>query len=288
MKVDWRVAALVAAASFFITISTSAELYAQTDGEETSEERRETEMQYLGDRALMTSAILQKLTIWTRPSDGRRTYAQHCRRLSHGCERQISVLVDYIFDVAIRENIDPWMLAGVAWHESRFNPFAESHAGAVGYFQLLRRSRWSQGLPFVHQRWYRERCRRELGACQRPIVERAVYWLKRSIDHCGSLQGGLRMYNSGRCDGPRRYPRAVFAAQRDILERAREIAANNFIDPTRPSEGPVYVYDDETSTEEPFCSNTSDPDCDEPTLEEHWCSEHSTMCDSEGIRCQCG
>ena len=240
------------------------------------------EAEFLGDRALMTAALLQKLTIWTRPADGRRIYVQHCRRLRHGCEREVSVLVDYIFDVSIREGFDPWLLAAVAWHESRFNPFAESNQGAFGVLQMLRRSRWSHGLPFVRQRWYRERCRRELGSCQRPIVERSVYWLKRSIDHCGSVQAGLRMYNSGRCDGPRRYPRAVFAAQRDILNRARVIAENNFVDPTSPSSAPVYVDDDE-----PFCSHTGDPLCEEPTLEEYWCSTRSLMCESEGIRCQC-
>lgn len=197
-----------------------------------------------GDRALMTRAILQKLTVWTRPSDGHPTYWVQCRRLGHGCEEQITTFVDYIFEVGQQENFDPWLLAGIAWHESRFNPFAESSEGAVGLFQLLRRSRWSHGLPFVHQRWYRDRCRRQLGACQRPIVERAVYWLKRSIDHCGSVQGGLRMYNSGRCDGPRRYTRAVFAATSDILERARVIRENGFVDPTRSGEGPIYHFDE--------------------------------------------
>lgn len=197
-----------------------------------------------GDQALMTRAVLQKLTVWTRPSDNRPTYWAQCRYLSHGCEEQVATFVDYIFEVGRQENFDPWLLAGIAWHESRFIPFAESDAGASGIFQILRRSRWSRGLPFVRQHWYRQRCRRELGACQQPIVERAVYWLIRSINHCGSVQGGLRMYNSGRCDGPRRYTRAVFAATNDILERARVIRENGFVDVLRPGEGPIY-YDDE-------------------------------------------
>lgn len=278
--------AMVVFLATFFAISTALAQTAECD-ERTgqgcySQNQGPSEPRFEGDRALMTSAILQKLTVWTNPNNGRRTYVQHCRRLRHGCEREISVLVDYIFDVSIHEGFDPWLLAGIAWHESRFNPFAESSQGAVGLLQMLRRSPWSRGLLFVRQRWYRQRCRRELGSCQRPIVERSVYWLKRSIEHCGSVQGGLRMYNSGRCNGPRRYPRAVFAAQRDILRRAREIVENNFVDPTRPSEGPVY-----TSDEEPLCSHSSDPVCDEPTLEEYWCSTRSLMCNSVGIRCQC-
>lgn len=174
----------------------------------------------VSSRSLMTRAILSKLTVWTG-RDGNPVYWVKCRELSHGCERQISTFVDYIFDAAEEHNFNPWLLAGVAWHESRFYPFARSGAGAFGIFQILNRSRASQGLSFIHDRRVRNRCRSELGACQRPIVERAVFWLKGSIDRCGSVDGGLRMYNSGRCDGPSRYPRAVFAAKMELLEIAK-------------------------------------------------------------------
>ena len=189
----------------------------------------------------MTNAVLQKLTVWTRPADDSQIYARYCRQLTYGCEKEISVLVDYIFDVSIQAGFDPWLLAAIAWHESRFNPFAESSEGAVGLVQILRRSRWSQGLQFVRQRWYRQQCRREFGSCQRPIVERAVYWLKRSIEHCGSVHDGLRMYNSGRCNGPRRYPRAVFAAMADITNRAKAIVENNFFVFTQPNNERIFV-----------------------------------------------
>lgn len=168
-------------------------------------------------RALMTRAVLSKLTVWTR-QNGEPVYWVKCRELSYGCERQISTFVDYIFDATEEYNFNPWLLAGVAWHESRFYPFARSGAGAFGIFQILNRSRASRGLSFIHDRRVRNRCRSELGACQRPIVERAVFWLKGSIDRCGSIDGGLRMYNSGRCDGPSRYPRAVFSAKMELLE----------------------------------------------------------------------
>lgn len=237
---------------------------------------------YYGDRSLMTAAVLQKLTIWVRPSDGSRVYVEHCRRHRHGCEQEVATLVDYIFDVSIRNGFDPWLLVGIAWHESRFNPFAESSEGAFGLLQILRRSPWSRGLPFIHQRWFREQCHHEIGSCQQSIVERSVFWLRRSIDHCGSVQAGLRMYNSGRCDGPRRYVRAVFAAQRDILERARRIAENGFVDPNRPSEGPVFVADGRH-----ICLHTHEAICLPPRFEQYWCSERSLMCQSFGIECEC-
>lgn len=224
-----------------------------------------------GDRALMTRVILNNLTIWVRPRDGRRIYTGACRRLRHGCETQVAEFVEYIFEEAREQNFNPWLVAAIAWHESRFSPFAASSAGAYGILQILRRSPWASGLPFVRQRWYRQRCRRELGSCQRPIVERSIYWLKRSIAHCGSIQGGLRMYNSGRCNGPRSYPRAVFAYQRRFLAEAQAIRNNNFIDPARPTEGPVYVADD----------------CAEPTLEELSCEQGSGPCNVVGIRPEC-
>lgn len=238
--------------------------------------------EFSGDRALMTAAILQKLTIWVRPADNSRVYVSHCRRYRHGCENEISALVNYIFDVAIRNGFDPWLLAGIAWHESRFNTFAESDQRAFGLLQILRRSPWSRGLSFIHQRRFRERCYHELGSCQRPIVERSVFWLRRSIEHCGSISGGLRMYNSGRCDGPRRYPRSVFAAQQDILERAKNIVENNFVDPSIPHDGPVFVAENRH-----ICSVNANRLCSQPTPEQYWCSAQSSICSSYRMPCEC-
>ena len=50
-----------------------------------------------GDRALMTHVILNRLTIWIRPRDGRRIYTPGCRSLRYGCETQIAKMVDYIW-----------------------------------------------------------------------------------------------------------------------------------------------------------------------------------------------
>lgn len=177
----------------------------------------------IGDREILTQIILDELTIWTRPSDGERVYVRFCRNLVHGCERQIATYIEYIFNIAYEQDVDPWLLAAVAWHESRFDAFAESSAGAIGLFQLLRRGSASRGLPFIRQRHYREQCRTVLGNCQYRSVRRAVFWLTESIDHCGSVSGGLRMYNSGSCEGPRGYPRTAMATLRGFLERAETL-----------------------------------------------------------------
>lgn len=176
-----------------------------------------------GDREILTQIILDELTIWTRPANDERVYVRFCRNLRHGCEREIATYINYIFDVAYEQDVDPWLLVALAWHESRFNAFAESPAGAFGIFQFLRRGAWSRGLPFVRSRWYRERCRTELGSCQYSSVRQAVFWITESIAHCGSVRGGLRMYNSGSCHGPRRYASAILNFEREFLERAERI-----------------------------------------------------------------
>ena len=169
----------------------------------------------------ISNAVLTKLTIWRRPSDQTVVYAQHCRRLRHGCETQVRVFVNYIVEIALANNIDPWLFAGMAWHESRFNPGAESDRGAVGLFQLLRGGPAARGMSFVYRRWFRQECSRQVGVCQRAIVERAAEWFLASIEQCnGSIANGLRAYNSGVCDGPRRYYQSVFEARDELMEIA--------------------------------------------------------------------
>jgi len=178
------------------------------------------------DREIMKEIILRRLTVWVRREDNEPVYAWSCRNLRFGCERQVEAFVGYIFDEARIQKFDPWLVAAMAWHESRFNPFAVSNENAFGILQMLRRSRWSSGLRFVHNPQYRTRCRNELGSCQREIIERSIYWTRKTISICGSIQGGLRMYNSGRCDGPRRYSRAVLGLQQRFLAEANEFKAN--------------------------------------------------------------
>lgn len=162
-------------------------------------------------------AALTKLAIWHNPHEQTTIYAHHCRNLRYGCEVQVRQFSRYIAEVATQFQIDPWLFAGMAWHESRFNPGAESNMGAVGIFQLLRTGPASRGMHFVHQRRFREACSRNLGVCQRPIVVRAAEWFLASVEQChGSISGALRAYNSGDCNGPRRYSQAVFEARDDL------------------------------------------------------------------------
>jgi soluble lytic murein transglycosylase-like protein len=42
-----------------------------------------------------------------------------------------------IFEVGVREGVDPRLLHAVIWQESKYKPAAESHAGAQGMMQLM-------------------------------------------------------------------------------------------------------------------------------------------------------
>jgi len=121
-------------------------------------------------------------------------------RLVH-CER--------VVEVAHEWNIDPAMLASVAWHESRFNPKAVSRSGAVGVLQILPRW-WCGGQVCDHTyvggraftRW-RERAARK-------HRKRLDYWT-------------LAHYNGGNRPGPRsfRYAEKVLNTARRLLRRLK-------------------------------------------------------------------
>lgn len=128
------------------------------------------------------------------------------------CETYAETLAWAIEDAALAEGVSPRLLASVAWHESRFRPWARSRV-AAGPFQLHVASLWG---------------RRAAWECTRPEVSfRACIWiqalesayvLRTEIDRCGSVRGGLSAYNTGRCDDPHGgvYARRVLRVLRRI------------------------------------------------------------------------
>ena len=46
-------------------------------------------------------------------------------------------VIEPIIEAAHRKRLEPELLVALAWHESRFNPDAVSHAGAVGVMQVM-------------------------------------------------------------------------------------------------------------------------------------------------------
>lgn len=129
------------------------------------------------------------------------------------CEPYGETLAWAIEDASVVESVPPHLLTAVAWHESRFRPWARSRV-AAGPFQLHVASLWG---------------RRSHMECLRPEVTfrsclwvqalEAAYVLRTEIDRCGSVTGGLAAYNTGTCDDPHGqvYARRVLRVYRRIL-----------------------------------------------------------------------
>lgn len=115
-------------------------------------------------------------------------------------------LVGVAHDAGRAAGVDPLLILAVIGIESRFNPIAESAAGAKGLMQIV---------PRHHQDTLDEHGGD--GAVLDPMTNMLVgaRILKRYVYRAGSLEGGLQFYNGARPDKSRRY------AQKVIAERQR-------------------------------------------------------------------
>jgi hypothetical protein len=169
--------------------------------------------------ALLQSAMRSRIVIGYNQS-GRGVLAYHCRHAKEGCERRLSQFAHYLVDASQAHGIDPWLMAAMALKESGLNPFAKGPAGELGILQIHPKRRDALHVRFIRDEWYRLRCRREPGACQREIVDHAARVLARSVEMCGGdIKGALGLYNTGRCGGSRAY------AKRILLERGEMLRA---------------------------------------------------------------
>jgi hypothetical protein len=159
---------------------------------------------------LLQQALRFRVTIHTNRRTGYMVAAAHCRRASEGCDRRLFEFAHYLRDAGERNGIDPWLLAAMAFRESGLNPFAVGGVGELGILQLHPRSPTSKNIRFVKDGWYRLRCKREAGACQREVVDRAAEVLARAVVLCGGdMDRALSAYNTGRCGGNTSYAKRV-------------------------------------------------------------------------------
>jgi hypothetical protein len=169
---------------------------------------------------LLQQALRFRVTIYTNPRTGMMTAAYHCRRASEGCDRRMGEFAQYLTESGERHGIDPWLLAAMAFRESGLNPFAVGAVGELGILQLHPKSPMAKSVRFVRDQWYRQRCKREPGACQREVVERAAVMLEYSLEVCGGdLNKALGAYNTGHCGGSSRYVARVLG-ERERLKNA--------------------------------------------------------------------
>lgn len=141
--------------------------------------------------------LTQAITVWTTPS-GQRVTVAHCRYARMGCAKRLELLAQWIEDAADKHGVDPLVLSAIALHESGLNPFAQGQVGEAGIMQLHPRGVGRQ-VRFVKDERYRDRCKKEPGACQKEVIDQAATLLATATKTCGSVERALGYYNTGRC-----------------------------------------------------------------------------------------
>jgi len=170
----------------------------------------------------MVESIMAHLVFCKRRKDDKVLHLRSCRTAHGGCQERIETLTGYILDTAERYDLNPWLMAGVAFNESRFNPFAVGPTvGSRGIFQINPKTRRGRRIKFIRNERYRKRCKRTPGNCQQEIVNAGGAMLRGFIKKCGGLAAGLSMYNAGRCDLRRKYIKNTTAAWKSLMHYDR-------------------------------------------------------------------
>ena len=166
----------------------------------------------------MTFVVLRRLTLRTT-EDGQPIYVPRCSMDHFGCEERIKTIVGYIIHESAIAHVDPWIVASMIWHESRFSPFVESHLGTRGVMQLHPQNRRFNRNRFLHRDAYRNQCKRILGNCQDEVIHDGIGLLRASFERCDrDVSSALTMYNSGRCTMQgNKYTESVLNYRNDFL-----------------------------------------------------------------------
>jgi hypothetical protein len=159
--------------------------------------------------SLLQSAMRSRVALG-HDRKGNTVLVHHCSHAAEGCERRLAEFARYLVDAGQAYGIDPWLMAAMAFKESGLNPFAQGAKGELGILQIHPKRRDARQVRFIRDGWYRMRCHKEAGACQREVVRHAAHVLARSIELCGGdVKNALGLYNTGRCGGNHGYAKSV-------------------------------------------------------------------------------
>lgn len=143
------------------------------------------------------------------------------KRAPGGCAAELRSYAEAFVAAGEAHGLDPWLLAAVAWRESRWIAGSNGVAHERGIMQIHPSRPDARGLPIFDDREWLQ-CRRVVGQCQAPVIDVAAGILRRATKRCGDVAGGLAAYQSGRCDSEpgRKYATRVMAT-RDRLSTLR-------------------------------------------------------------------
>jgi hypothetical protein len=166
-------------------------------------------------------AMRVRIAVSYNQKSGKTIPAYHCRHAPEGCESRLSTFAQYLVEAGSQHGVDPWLLAAMAFKESGFNPFALGSLGEMGILQINPERRDAVNVRFIRDEWYRRRCRKEPGACQREVVHHAAQLMSRALERCGrDMKDALGMYNTGRCGGNVDYTKRILAERNELLKAA--------------------------------------------------------------------
>jgi soluble lytic murein transglycosylase-like protein len=125
-----------------------------------------------------------------------------------------SVMVETAFRAADQVALDPLLVLAVIAIESRFNPFAESVAGAKGLMQII---------PRFHRAKLEEFGGEDALLDPQSNILVGARILQEYVYRTGSLEAGLQFYSGAFSDGSAKYASRVLA-ERERLEQALRVA----------------------------------------------------------------
>ena len=138
------------------------------------------------------------------------------------CNTRLSAFARYFIRAGHTFDVDPWVLAAMARHESGLNPYATGSIGEGGIAQLHPRG-VGQRSRFVRSSSFRRACMRQADACQEDVVMIQAEHLRFWVDRCGDLKRALGGYNRGRC-GITTYTVHVLRQHRRLMQAAERNA----------------------------------------------------------------
>lgn len=162
-------------------------------------------------------ALEDSLTIESSRLSGRPRCWKYLHNTPDGCRLELVEYASYFIAAGEQFQLDPWILASMAWQESRLHAWATGRGAEIGIMQLHPSRRDVRDLAIVSDPLYRKRCAKKRGSCQREIVMLAASILRRSINKCGDLFRGLTMYNAGVCESQKNtYAKRVLRTKAEL------------------------------------------------------------------------
>ncbi len=118
-------------------------------------------------------------------------YARQLR--TEGAHARAEFLAQSIDDVARLYRVDASLLLALAWHEAAFDRSRVSTVGARSIMQLNGKlaSAYDRACGMMANDW----------ACDRLALTLGARELRKGLEICGSVAGGLSWYRAGHCRG---------------------------------------------------------------------------------------